>query len=288
MTGYTKLFGSIIGSTIWREDNETRILWITMLACADAHGVIEASIPGLADYARLSVEATEASLKKLLAPDPYSRSQNKEGRRIQEVDGGWILINHAKYRAKLSAEDRREYQRKWREQYRAAGRDKQRPVHSPVDSGRQLSTRSRQAEAEAEAESVSLIAIVGGSGGANSKVTRPPNRTAWKKPTIEEVKLLAFKAELPESEAEYFWNYYESNGWKVGRNPMRSTAAAVANWKRNYEGNVYARNQRNATQNPRDVGTCKPTSNAVEAAKRIEAHTLARQMDRPSSGPPTA
>lgn len=30
--------------------------------------------------------------------------------------------------------------------------------------------------------------------------------------------------------AETFFNHYESNGWKVGKNPMKSWKAALANW----------------------------------------------------------
>ena len=37
------------------------------------------------------------------------------------------------------------------------------------------------------------------------------------------------------SEAERFFDYYESNGWRVGKNPMRSWIHAIGNWKRNYE-----------------------------------------------------
>ena len=35
------------------------------------------------------------------------------------------------------------------------------------------------------------------------------------------------------NEAEKFFNYYESNGWKVGRNPMKNWKAASANWLKN-------------------------------------------------------
>jgi hypothetical protein len=38
---------------------------------------------------------------------------------------------------------------------------------------------------------------------------------------------------LPPVEARRFWDYYESNGWKVGRNPMKDWKAAVRNWQRN-------------------------------------------------------
>jgi hypothetical protein len=53
----------------------------------------------------------------------------------------------------------------------------------------------------------------------------------FQKPGIEEVKLQCAKVGLPESEAEKFVAYYESNGWRVGRNPMRSWSHALVNWK---------------------------------------------------------
>ncbi len=118
MSGYTKLFSSILASTIWREDMETRIVWITLLAMAGKDGVAEASVPGLADFARVSVEGTRAALVKLMSPDEDSRSKEFEGRRIEAVDGGWLLLNHAKYRAKLGEIERREYKRLKQAHYR--------------------------------------------------------------------------------------------------------------------------------------------------------------------------
>lgn len=124
MNGYTKLFKSLVTSSIWQEDDETRIVWITMLALADRDGKVDASIPGLANIAKVSIEKTEASLAKLLAPDQYSRTKDYEGRRIEPVDGGWRILNHAKYREKLSDPDRREYQRIKQAQYRMERRIK--------------------------------------------------------------------------------------------------------------------------------------------------------------------
>lgn len=122
MTGYTKLFGSILDSSIWRESKETRLVWITMLAMCDRDGTVSAAVPGLADRAKVSLEECLAALKTLSEPDPWSRSADHEGRRIQAVDGGWKIINHEKYRNKMSLEDRREYYRKKKQEYR----DKQR------------------------------------------------------------------------------------------------------------------------------------------------------------------
>jgi hypothetical protein len=51
-------------------------------------------------------------------------------------------------------------------------------------------------------------------------------------------------------EAEKFYNYYESNGWKVGKNPMKNWKAAANNWITN--SNTYAKgttnNQRKLTK----------------------------------------
>ena len=45
------------------------------------------------------------------------------------------------------------------------------------------------------------------------------------KPTIEDI-----KKEFPNFNAEHFYNYYESNGWMIGRNKMKEWKASVKNW----------------------------------------------------------
>ena len=108
-----------MASTIWREPDSTRIVWITMLALSDKHGVVEASVPGLADLSRVSEPATRRALAVLTAPDPDSRSLDEDGRRIVAVDGGWLLVNHAKYRAKMNRDARRNYLTKKKQESRA-------------------------------------------------------------------------------------------------------------------------------------------------------------------------
>lgn len=133
MSGYTKLFGSILRSTVWKTPPHVRLVWITMLALADRDGVVDSSVPGLADAAGVDRSQCEQALAIFMAPDPDSRTPDYEGRRIEKVDGGWRLLNHGKYADKLSEEDRREKdaarQRRCRE--RRAQRDASRPV-TPV------------------------------------------------------------------------------------------------------------------------------------------------------------
>lgn len=111
MTGYTKLFSSIVTSTVWSEPDHVRLVWITLLAITNRHGVAEASLPGLAKLASVTLEQCEDAMHKLSGPDKYSRTKDFDGRRICEIDGGWRLINHEKYRAKMGADERREYNR---------------------------------------------------------------------------------------------------------------------------------------------------------------------------------
>jgi len=128
MAGYVKLFSEILDSSVWQESHETRLVWITMLAKADRDGVVWASVPGLAHAARVGIEECEFALMRLSEPDQYSRNKEWEGRRIREVDGGWLVLNHAKYRERLSKEDRREYNRMKQAEHRA--RKKLPPVSS--------------------------------------------------------------------------------------------------------------------------------------------------------------
>lgn len=105
---FTKIHEALISSTIWREPHPTRIAWVTMMVLADQHGEVFSSIPGLADDCRITVPEMEDALKCFMSPDPYSRTKDFDGRRIEEIDGGWALLNHPKYRKMASREDSKE------------------------------------------------------------------------------------------------------------------------------------------------------------------------------------
>lgn len=105
MPNYTKLFSTIVTSTIWQEPDRTRIVWITMLALSDKNGEIHASIPGLARIAGVPTADCETAINAFLSPDSYSRTPEHEGRRIAKIDGGWELLNFQKYRLLASTAD---------------------------------------------------------------------------------------------------------------------------------------------------------------------------------------
>jgi hypothetical protein len=141
---FTKLFSSITESTVWCEPAHTRLVWITMLAMADRKGRVWASIPGLANRARVPMEDAEKAIATFLSPDKHSRTPDHEGRRIEPIDGGWQLLNHAKYRDMRDEEVRREQNREAQERKRAKSAE--------LLTVSQSQPRSAQAEAEADTE----------------------------------------------------------------------------------------------------------------------------------------
>ena len=52
------------------------------------------------------------------------------------------------------------------------------------------------------------------------------------KPTIEEIEKFAHEYNLRNLDAQYFYDYYESNGWMVGKNHMKDWKATAKNWNR--------------------------------------------------------
>lgn len=118
MSGYTKLFSSILDSTVWQESKETRLVWVTMLVMKDGRQIVEASVPGLAKRAGVSISEAEGALQRLREADPYSRTQEHEGRRIKDVDGGWLILNGERYRHKMNAEEVKAYKAAKQKEYR--------------------------------------------------------------------------------------------------------------------------------------------------------------------------
>lgn len=105
---YNKLFGSILDSSIWLESHTTRIVFLTFLAAMDGDGFAKFSAIGnLAARARVTKEEAEEAVKILEAPDPDSASQDHDGRRVERVPGGWMVLNAAKYREIGNKEEER-------------------------------------------------------------------------------------------------------------------------------------------------------------------------------------
>jgi 5-methylcytosine-specific restriction endonuclease McrA len=300
MANYTKLFNSIVTSTIWTEDDKTRIVWITMLAICDQNGEVQASIPGLARLSGVSVADAEMAIGKLLSPDKHSRTPDHEGRRIVPIEGGWELLNHAKYRRMASLEDRKEATAKRVKRHRErktiresgddqgicaycgdeangvdhiipkckGGSDNQEnlvracarcnnfkasrdlvdflndhtlPFSLNVDGilsnakltrhvthcnalKRFVTLLPDKAEAEAEADTNTEALEL-------SKTKSNKARIVMYRPSIDAVRVFTRELGLPESDGEYMFHHWESNGWTKNGKPIKNWQAMIRSWK---------------------------------------------------------
>lgn len=159
-TGFVKLYGSIIHSSIWNEPDNVRLVWVTMLAMSTYHGIVEASVGGIAHAARVSKEACEDALARLQAPDPDSRD-GSTGERIRRVEGGWEIINHSRYRDMRSPRQVKQalYQRRYEAKLKGAQPEQSEkhehhlmlsPSLSPSSSPSQSPSESGEGEPERE------------------------------------------------------------------------------------------------------------------------------------------
>lgn len=90
---------------------------------------------------------------------------------------------------------------------------------------------------------------------------QPPQRKTAKfvKPTIEEIRAYT-TAKHYTFDAEAFFAYYESNGWKVGRNPMKDWRMACTTWQKKQN----ERNNNGNNQHPTDEQVIRNTYELIE------------------------
>lgn len=103
--GYSKLFGSIVTSSIWCEDHVVLRVWVAMLATCNAKGEVEGGVPGFASLCRITTEEMRHALERLKAPDEDSRTPVMDGRRIVDMPGGWRIVNYLDYRSRLQEKE---------------------------------------------------------------------------------------------------------------------------------------------------------------------------------------
>jgi hypothetical protein len=246
---YTKLFSSIVTSTIWTEDADTCKIWVTMLAIANKHGEVHAAIPGLAQIAGMSLEATEKAIAKFLAPDKYSRTPDDEGRRIEAIDGGWILLNHSKYRAMASKDEEKasnakrqaaHRERKIRNGKVTESNGLSRSSNGPVTQDRDIAEAKAEAEAEAEADT--------DGGGEKSTATpldfeksTPEKANPKRMATFPQVLAFAKSQPMPISEecCEAFFDRMEAEGWITPNGfPLADWQPRFRSWITNWANNA--------------------------------------------------
>lgn len=100
-----------------------------------------------------------------------------------------------------------------------------------------------------------------GDGEGEGNIDSKKRASRFMQPTLEEVQ--AYCVERGNSvDAQRFVDYYSSNGWKVGKNPMKDWKAAVRTWERN--------NGTTATK-PKQTGSYLEILERMERGEAVDA-----------------
>lgn len=149
MTVYNKLFTKILDSSIWLASDTTRLVWITMIAAMDEDGFCPfATVDNLAARARVELKAAKKAVNELESPEPATATFDNDGRRIERVPGGWIVLNAGKYRKMVTRIVQREQTKERVRRHRAklAGNDPVTQCNAPP-----LNVTPSEAVSDAEA-----------------------------------------------------------------------------------------------------------------------------------------
>lgn len=83
----------------------------------------------------------------------------------------------------------------------------------------------------------------------NSSASTTTKRKRFEKPTLSQITQYCLERNNNVN-AEQFYDYYESNGWKVGKNAMKDWKACVRTWERNgYDKPIKKKNNKQDTLN---------------------------------------
>lgn len=87
---------------------EAIVTFQQMIVLCDADGTVDMTPPAIAARTSIPLEIITKGLEVLSKPDPYSRTQGSDGRRIELLDDhrpwGWTIINHTKYKSMQDAD----------------------------------------------------------------------------------------------------------------------------------------------------------------------------------------
>lgn len=209
---FAKLDNGIIHSSIWAESYPTRVLWVTILAMKDESGFVATSRSGLIRASNITSEEFDVAIKALESPDPDSRTPENDGRRVEKIDGGWIVLNHEKYR--LHDDKQRELTRERVRKYRAKN----------ANVTKCNATSTLPSVSVSVSESVSEKDKEGDCKGKKKK------KEVFKIPSVSEIDDYC-KTRSNGINAQHFFDYYSARGWLIGKNKMKCWKSAVRTWE---------------------------------------------------------
>lgn len=120
---YGKIFDSIYEGTLYGQW-EALVTFQQMIVLCDADGMIDMTPQAIAARTSIPLKIIRKGLAILEAPDPYSRTPDQDGKRLELIDAhkpwGWHIVNHEKYMRMQDADTVREQTRERVRRHREA------------------------------------------------------------------------------------------------------------------------------------------------------------------------
>jgi hypothetical protein len=234
---YVKLFEDILDSTIWMEDHHVVRVFLMMLLKSDMEGYLTMPIPAIARRSRVTLSEAKDALERLQSPDEFSQSDEEEGRRVvrlSETEPIWFMVNKEKYRALRSADQKREYQKRYMREWRAR--------KSREEKSNGLAYEDTDTDTDIHVSSVNT----------RNKEKKGKRAKPFKPPTPEEVQKYLWEKDEFRFTGRDVVEYYEANEWRDSKNNP------VKNWKMKVlSAWIKFKNEQNVPQS--DCPVCKST-----------------------------
>lgn len=151
---WAPLWSGIVESSLWDEPDYIIKVFITMMALKDADHVYRGNVYNLSKRTGKTQEEVLNAIKVLSAPDTRRQDhQDFEGRRVEAVEEGWLILNGEKYRQKVSREMKLARDRKSQAAYRERNKHATPTPSQPLPGERRFSEALKRGD-EAEADCI--------------------------------------------------------------------------------------------------------------------------------------
>lgn len=113
MSGYTPVFNQIYQGTLYGKW-PTAAVWASLLPLFDKNGHLDMSLQAISGMTGWPMDLLKQGIEELMQPDPSSRSEKADGRRLvlidERRDWGWVAVNHGIYKEKARLMAKSQYE----------------------------------------------------------------------------------------------------------------------------------------------------------------------------------
>lgn len=118
MQSWAPLWSGLVDSSIWEEPDHVFRVFMAMISLKDCNHVVSMDGYKLARRIHMDPGVVVDALAVLSKPDQRRPDQEFEGRRIQQVEDGWLVLQGEYYRKLVSQELRRSNNRRSQKAFR--------------------------------------------------------------------------------------------------------------------------------------------------------------------------